>query len=314
MKFFIEGHVCQLYRKSLILLLAAFSICFSSCTKNERETFMAHVNICVLGNSYSNDSFCYVPFILKQYGISCTIHIYCRGAGSLKNLDSEWDQSNSSTFHYSIDTRSSEQWSTTSYLSPKELLTQEKWDIVSIQQASLQVELEDSYSPYLEDILDKIMLECPYKPEISWFMAYNRADDDANDINLKVQQQVVSRSGFGFVFPVATAIFNCQANSRLAKIGDSVYGKLYAKDNVHLQEGLPCYIAALTVAEAILRKYAPSKSIYGDKIRPTQEWIESIGGIAPNGQSVGVNDENCLLAQKAAICANDHMFEIIPVE
>lgn len=85
---------------------------------------------------------------------------------------------------------------------------------------------------------------------------------------------------------------------------------MYASDNMHLQEGLPCYAAALSIAEAILRKYKPECSVMGDKTRPTGSWIKSINSITPNGSSTGVTEYNCNLAQKIAIYANDNKFEI----
>ena len=289
---------------------------FCSCSKEIEEEMagiLPHISICVLGNSYSNDSFSYVPFILKQQGITCCLHIYSRNSGSLRDLDTEWEKGSSAT-HYTIDTRHDKKWHTSTVLSAERMLSLQVWDMVSIQQASRQVEVEDSYFPYLDNVIGRVSQICPYTFDLAWFMAYNRADDNANDVNLSVQRRIVEMSDFDIVFPVATAIFNCQANPQLARLGDSTYGKMYAEDNVHLQEGLPCYIAALSITEAILRKMDPSKTILGDRIRPTQQWIESVGGIAPNGPSVGVNEENCNLAQKAALCANDHLFEIIPVE
>ena len=56
------------------------------------------------------------------------------------------------------------------------------------------------------------------------------------------------------------------------------------------------------------------KSVMGNKIRPTQEWIRSISGITQNGESIGVTEENCVLAQKAAIQAILHPFEIIKIQ
>ena len=74
------------------------SVCMASCTRDEMEIRvsvrtmkqpepLAHV----LGNSYSNDSFSYVPFILMEYGVTSCIHIYYRGSLSLHDLDEQWE-------------------------------------------------------------------------------------------------------------------------------------------------------------------------------------------------------------------------------
>ena len=304
-----------------LFYLIPFSVIvfFSSCTYGpvdieDLEEEMQHISICVLGNSYSADSFCYVPFILKEHGITCSIHMYFRPSGSLKSLDSEWETGVNVATHYYIDTRVDTKWRSSSGLKSGEVLALEKWDIITLQQLSVEIRKESSYSPYLDNIINKIREICGYSPKIAWFMAYNRANDSNVEDNLRVQHIIVDRYSFDMVLPVATAIFNCQANEELSLIGDSPYGKFYSKDSTHLQEGLPCYTAALAVVEAILREIAPSKNVLGDKIRPDQKWITSIGCIDKHGDSVGINENNCLLAQKAAVKANDNCFEIVPIE
>ena len=284
-----------------------------------------HINICILGNSYSNDSFSYVPFILYEYGITCTIHIYYRGSLSLHDLDEQWEDASSQSIadldganhvrlHFSIDTRTENKWKKEDLISAKDILDLEKWDIISLQQGGRRARLLDTYTPYLQNVIDKINSSCNYPHSLAWFMAYNAAKDNANEESLSTQRIIVEQYPFDIVFPVAPAIFSCQTHPVLTELGDSPYKKMYASDNVHLQEGLPCYVAALTVSQAIIQLFYPEKSVIGDKIRPTDSWIKSIGGITPNGNSIGVTEENCALAQKAAMNANKQMFEIIPLQ
>lgn len=302
--------------RQVLLFTIIINLITSSCCKsvfeNEQLIVSPHISICVLGNSYSNDSFCYVPFILKKYGITCSIHIYSRPNGSLQNLYTEWSDANKSVTHYYTDTRIDKKWRKTTGMSAKDILTIERWDIVSIQQYSKQVKKESLYTPYLDNILDSIATICTYPTKIAWFMAYNRANDNNAIDNLKAQKVVVEEHDFNIVFPVATTLFNCQTNDGLAQIGDSEYGKLYSADNIHLQDGLPRYAASLTIIEALLREYAPDYSVLGDNTRPYQRWIMEIGGISPRGESVGINEYNCYLVQQAAIKANNNPFEISP--
>ena len=149
---------------------------------------------------------------------------------------------------------------------------------------------------------------------MAWFMAYNGAKDNLNEESIRMQERITQEYPFSFVIPVATAIFSSQENETLSMLGDSEYHRMYASDHVHLQEGLPCYIAALTVSQAILDAMGIKKSVRGNSIRPTQEWIASINGITQNGKSIGVTEDNCALAQRAALQAIKHPFEIIPVK
>lgn len=311
------------------------SACLTSCTDNleirmtvnriKEPAPIAHVNICVLGNSYSNDSFSYVPFILKEYGITSCIHIYYRGSLSLHDLDEQWEDDSAYSLadldgkehirlHFSIDTRTRDYWLKEANKSAKDIVRMKDWDIITIQQGGNRCKDELSYYPYLQNVINRIDNDCDSPYSLAWFMAYNGAKDKMNEGSIRTQEKIVNKFPFGFVIPVATAIFSCQENEELARLGDSKYHMMYASDDVHLQEGLPCYIAALTVSQAILDALGLERSVEGDKIRPTQNWIRSISGITQNGESVGVTEENCVLAQRAAIQANLHPFEIIPIQ
>lgn len=285
-----------------------------------------HISICVLGNSYSNDSFSYVPFILKEYGITCKIEIYYRGSLSLHDLDEQWldddktgkadiDGKNHTRLHYCIDTRKDKKWKLLNNQSAMEIVSTEDWDIISIQQGGRRCQFEETYYPYLENVIKKIDASCVnHEYKLTWFMAYNEGRDNANKESVETQKKIVEAFPFELVLPVATAIFSCQENDTLSELGDSKYKRMYAADNVHLQEGLPCYVASLTVAQSIMDYLEIGKTVVGNTIRPTQDWISSIGGITPDGESIGVTEENCALAQRAAIQANRHPFEIIPVQ
>lgn len=317
----------MLIKRALFVVLGFF---FFSCSNKlesveERNKEYPHINICVLGNSYSNDAFSYVPFILKEHGITCKIHIYYRGSLSLHDLDEQWEDDSQYgiadldgkkhiRLHFSIDTRKQERWHEEAIMGAREIVAMEKWDIISIQQGGNRAKKEKTYYPYLQQVIDKIRLECDYAFSLTWFMAYNSGSDNANEESIQTQQLILERFPFDLILPVATAIFSCQENEILSELGDSKYKRMYADDNVHLQEGLPCYIAALTVAQSIMDAMGLDESVLGDRIRPTQEWISSINGITQNGESIGVTEENCALAQRAAIQANLHPFEIIPAQ
>lgn len=301
-------------RRCICLLLTVFLLSLASCSGriDPDNAYSKHLSICVLGNSYSNDSFSYVPFILKEYGVSCEVHIYYRSNGSLANLYNEW--LDGCAVHYFIDTREDDKWRRGAALSASSMLSLLNWDIVSLQQSSRQVCVIESYYPYLQEIIRQISETCAPGYSLAWFMAYNRAENTDRESNLEVQSSIVDSFSFDIVLPVATAIFDCQENPFLAEIGESPYHQLYSLDSIHLQEGLPCYIAALAISQAILDQYFPGESVIGNSIRPTQNWIDSVNGITQNGQSVGVTEENCLLAQKAAVLANKFKFEVIPID
>lgn len=309
-----------------------FLILFSSCDEldlfghesleKDPTIYPYHLNICVLGNSYAADAFSYLPFILKKYGVTSEIHLYYKGSGSLKDLDEQWNSTLSSEIaegggnhvrrYYHIDTRYlNPRWKRMDVKSAKDIVAIGNWDIITIQQYSVNTDKKDKYSPYLTNVVDSINTYCgvhPYK--LAWFMAYNRATHDNPEKNIEVQHEIIQEYNFDMVLPVATAVFDARSIPAFAEMGASKYKNMWASDNVHLQEGLPCYIAALSIAEAILREYRVGSSILGNTIRPTDSYIGRINGITPNGVSIGVTDYNCYVAQEVAIAANDNKYTI----
>lgn len=312
---------------SFVLLCMAL---LSSCTKGHilKDDVIVpnnHVSICVLGNSYSNDAFSYVPFILKEYGYTCKIEIYYRGSMSLHDLDEQWyddshygladlDGKEHIRLHFSIDTRTETKWKIESVVNAQAVVSSQKWDIISIQQGGSRARFIETYHPYLQNVIERINNAHPTPYQLAWLMAYNSAPDNANQESLDAQKEICKYSPFNIVIPVAAAVFSCQEHDTLSELGDSKYKRMYAPDNVHLQEGLPCYVAALTVAETIMQQYFHKGSVIGNKVRPTDEWINTINGITPNGNSTGVTEENCALAQQAAVNAYKNKFEITPIE
>ena len=297
-----------------------------------------HLKICLLGNSYTADCWRYVPKMLLNYGITCEIYLYYRGSGSLNDLYTQWtdyarygiaesDNDEHVRFCSHIDTRLDKSW--TSY--PTEIINGETvntkcardivaignsiggWDLVVLQQVSVYTDVDpdndvDGRYAHLGDIIDYIREECNYPFSLVWFQSYTRHSHDSATIRentLINSKKVYNKFPFSCYIPVATAIFNARNNSTLATLGDSEYHNLWATDSIHLQEGLPCYIGALTVLQAIFNYLSAGKSVLNDTFRATTENITGLGLEATaEYPSVGVTDSNCYLAQHAAIMAN----------
>ena len=284
-----------------------------------------HLKICLLGNSYTADAWRYVPAMLLSYGITCEVNFYYRGSGSLQDLDDQWthtsqydianyDGTQHIRLHFTIDSRKGVSWANATRTSAQAIVAADKYDIISVQQDSRQAMTASSYVPYLQDVIDKILAECDYPFTLCLFTAYTRADDDRHEASLAQQEIVYNTYPFNMVMSCAAAVFSAQENDTLAVLGDSTYHNMYASDNIHLQEGLPCYVVACTIVQSILGKYLPGKSVLGDQFRATAENIADLGMDATaNGDSTGVTDANCYLAQKAAISAVKNPFEIIEV-
>lgn len=102
----------------------------------------------------------------------------------------------------------------------------------------------------------------------------------------------------------------------------SYLGNLWYSDGVHLQNGIPRYIGNLVVVQSIFRKFFPELSVLGDQTRIDAEWVylrnlptPSIhgGGDRPH-RGILCSDEDLYgLAQKCAVAAVEHPFDITPI-
>lgn len=273
------------------------------------------LKICVIGNSYSCDSFMYLPFMLKEYGIDIEIGVYFRPAGSLQNQIDEFSTGSYEFFY--IDTTKQTAWKTISTtFNPQKSILFKKWDIIVIQQSSeASIDL-GNFIPAARTLINKIMDSVDYPFKLGWNININRASSgsDYNTIGNSILSNIrdtLEREAVDIVFPYGTAIFDARTNPVLASLGDG--GNLWANDKVHLQEGLPCYLACLTNMQTLFEYYYPKFSVLNDQTRPNDTLVSQWAVKNAQGNCTGISEENCRLAQLCAIIANKYKLEIKPI-
>lgn len=271
-----------------------------------------HLKLLIVGNSYAADSFAYVPFILKEYGISIEMGIYLRGSGTLANHISEWSSGNYSFFY--IDTRKDSSWHENTNFNPMKAVSYIEWDIITLQQSSV-ASVDAATFTYARKLINLILDNISHSVQFAWNININRATsgDDytaiANTILTNIKN-CVDVEPINLIFPYGTAIFDARTNDILKEIGDG--GNLWYSDHTHLQEGLPCYIAALANTQALFNRFYPKYSVMNNATRPTAAKVSEWKVPQPHGATkvVGINEYNCRLAQIIAITSNKHPFEI----
>lgn len=287
-----------------------------------------HINILTFGNSYACDSMSYVPFILKNYGITCTIYMYIRGAMSLQDLFYEWDMqemgyalghetwNNNNYGGYArsvsyIDTREDAHWRQKTYMTPKTLTTYKDWDVITIQQGSGSTVDINQYEPWASKVISLIKAELLKPTPLVYLSMYTRLALDNINANMQTARAVAARYPFDYIVPIGTAVFNGRTNATLKSTSDS--GELWADDDVHLQEGIPCYIAACTIVQSLFKKYWNWLSIYGDNTVPDADAIAAWRNPQVHGAPKNVNSGTMLLAQNCAISAINFPWEITTI-
>ena len=282
------------------------------------------LKVLVLGNSYAADAWTYVPMILKNYGIDIEIRMYYRGALALDQLYNRWESKDYqdieegylpgtyTRFTYYCNTGVGlDFWRiSNNRKSAKECVEEGGWDIISIQQQSAASLYEESYEPYAKYIIDLIRQGMPTPYTLAFSEIFTRPTHDEIDVSLDMQHKFYKKEPFNMLLPYGTAIYNARAIESLAKLGDSVEHNLWCPDEVHIQEGLPKYIAALTIVQSIFDRYYEGMSVLGDTLRVTDEMLSQWEMIERRYNCVGITEENCLLAQKCAIMAVRSPWEI----
>ena len=321
-----------------------------------------HLNILLFGNSYGADSFAYVPFILKKYGITTNIHFYYRGSGSVDRLVAEWeddtatgldDFGSSHVRRYThIDTRYETKWEGVTadfHPSPKSVLELAntdtnigQWDIIvlftgsrsqSFTKAPGNGDPRKGAEPYIRQAINLINASYTKPYKLAWFEDYTSFDGYSGNTQqgyppitpqemdnrvgvLKSTETIMGAEPFDMVIPAGAAVFNARTNASLASTNLSVTGNLWCSDKIHLQAGIPNYIANCAVVQSIFNKFFPELSILNDDTRITDTLISDYACPFISSWCGSVLDSTDLLydlGQKAAVMACKYPYDITPI-
>jgi hypothetical protein len=281
------------------------------------STAKQKIKILHVGNSFTLNSVPYVPYIIKNlakseidltigttYYSGCTIDKYV----TYLNDDS-------AVLRYDKNVSFAGNWTRTSNLTLKQILADEDWDIITFQQGSTSQENWDTYSnlnTLISNVLDYKLSVHKKAIKFGWLMPQIRltikTDESYNNI-VKCINNVLNTTPIDFVIPCGTAVENARGTT-LNSLGDYESHGL-TNDGAHLQTGLPVLLTSYVAALSILKLAGiETHGIMGEQTRPTATWLSSHSTPSGNGASIGVTEENCIIAQKCAIFAMKKPLEI----
>jgi len=296
-------------------------------------------SILVLGNSYTQDSWAYVPYLLKEYGINIKVGIYYRNAGGIFSTKNEYyggAASNVAKGFYYFDTAKQTGWelrdsSPTPQKSVKYYdgmendaeIDEDKagmlWDIIVLQQVSTGSYNHNDYGfssgtiATIKGYIESDMQRDDFS--FGWNINHPNGGYSNNlptDI-LENIQEACREYGISIIFPYGTGIMNGRNYAALADVGFGGNGNM-TYDGAHLAGGLPHYLASLTIIEALFRMYYPNSglTVLGNGTIPDEDWIAGKNMPGGRGKSIasGTNEENCAIARKAAINACVNPWEV----
>lgn len=267
-----------------------------------------------IGNSFTQDAFMYVPFLLKEMGVTkFEIAVLIYGGCT---LEQHWNFASNDSKVYNLEVFKSENdtWQSLGARTLKEALNYTDFDTITLQQQSARSYDYNTYQPFLNNLVNYIYTNINYptrlgwhgipaQPDYAWVSTMTSAEFYAAQV--QAYKNVLRDTPFEYVIPNNTAVQNARGTV-LGTLGDA--GNM-TQDNLHLQDGIPALVAAYAVTLKCLEVFNLRKSIFGSRIAPTDAWLSTKGIQGQNGNSVGVTTDNILIAQKCAIAAIKNPFE-----
>lgn len=117
---------------------------------------MSDLNVLSIGNSFSNDAHRYLHRVAKSEGEKIeTINLYIGGCSLLKHFQNIMGEKKD--YELMVDGFFANRF----FCDVKTALLARKWDVITLQQASHESFIYDTYSPYLPQISDYVRKMCP---------------------------------------------------------------------------------------------------------------------------------------------------------
>lgn len=287
-----------------------------------------------IGNSFTEDSMGYVPFLLKEicpnvnFKIGIAIKGACKLAETAAALTGESQILNGETIEpvdyvFSVSEKG-DPWNLLGSKNIDTIINYEEWDIITVQQngANAFSDFDTYFKPFLPKIVNAIFNKINNPIKLGFILthgSYGGTDSEvlkehwkgtANNV-----KKVIDSYPFNIVFPYGTAVENIRTTS-ISSLGDT--GNLLA-DNTHLQDGIGCLTAAYANILVFLKLAGYNDiGVLGEKtIRPTKKWLteKNIRGtnLGTSDTVIGITEANCRIAQISAIQAVKHPYDITDI-
>ncbi|MBQ0159895.1 MAG: DUF4886 domain-containing protein [Bacteroidales bacterium] len=276
------------------------------------------------GNSYACDCLSHVPFLLDKaapnvdwvFGI-----LYYPGCSLQQHLDF-WN-GNSATYTFYKIKKGDSAWGETANATIDMAINAEDWNVMLLQQMSMNSPVYDTYQPYLNSLCRKIFNR-NRNVKLGWLITQASMDGSGRfpdvitdpDSNFQTSEdmmrgqvasakKVMLNTPVEFVLQCGIAIQYARQTS-LNQYGGT-YGGMAANDGYHMGEGLgslvPAYLATMKLMEVLHIE----GTIYGDTLRPSLDWVNLVNipgrGNVVYGMDKAEKDDNAYIAQAQALKA-----------
>ena len=304
-----------------------------------QDKMAKEINILCLGNSFTEDTMSYVPYLLAESGIKgYTFNIYMTYISGASLADyKEYVEGGTPASEKNpilhVSTNGSP-WVSQSLPSFLELITMENWDLVTIQQGGSinYTSYDTNFKPYINAICQQIQMRANTGVKIGYIMSHASYVNTTNTLSFDTEttrlqerfegtneypgiaanaRRVMEETPVSILLPYGTAVQNLRTASYLNELGTK--GHL-SHDHIHLTDGLPCLVAAYANALAILSYCIGDKTILSSPINPTRAWLTEKNVPSSANSPVGLTAYNRRVAQTCAMLAIKKPFEISDIK
>lgn len=224
------------------------------------------IKILGLGNSYSNDTFWMLKDIAESAGYKVTVGISHLSGGTLSQV---YDAINGNGTVTTYNKFTSSGLNARTNFNAKDIITDEDWDYIFIQQASTSAMDYATYQPALGNLVSYLKANATNSSvklgiNMPWVRPISHTTIGTAEKQLQVNaaivdacQQAMFNEGLDIFIPTGIAIMNGRSNEYLAQVSDEL-----TRDGSHLDEGIGRYLAALTAFNAIFGEVADGNIVY----------------------------------------------------
>lgn len=279
------------------------------------------IKILHVGNSYMRDATSYIVPLLRELlpNVDVTIGIiHVDGCSQQRYHEEIFPRDYAQVFDY-VDKLSWQrkisnyplfEQGSTSYTPVFDLA---EWDVVTFQQRSGMAGTYETYQPYLRQNIKTIYDHLPKSCRLTWFIGMPRIEANVSDVGISMfegaagcARKVLEESACEDILPCGTAVQNLRTIPAFQAMGEQ--GGMQTAN--HLQTGIGMLAEGYVYILWIARMLGLPIGVYGSKYRPVDGDARVTHGINGSTAPDGITDENCRLAQIAAMHAIKRPFAI----
>ncbi len=215
------------------------------------------IKILAIGNSFSEDATTYLHSFAEHGGVECkTVNLYIGGC----SLERHWNNICEDKVEYDYQLNGQ---STGKLVGIHKVLTEEKWDIVTMQQCSGYSGILDSYYPYIVNLSNYIRQHAPGATQLihqTWayeldsahehFAFYHHSQEEMYEKLVKCYDTVAKELSLGLI-PSGEVV---QELRKLPPFDYKNGGRSLCRDGFHMDYVYGRYALAATWYEYVMKK------------------------------------------------------------